>query len=100
MKKVRLAKSFDMNNGWYVRPSLDLNVTPAAGDIDVKRESRFTGVTASISSETQTMDWITYGGQAGLEFGKDNVKLGLNYSLQAGEHTTNHGVFGTFRYEF
>ena len=97
---VQFAKSFNLDNGWYVRPSLDLNVTPAAGDIDVKREVRFTGVTASASPETQTMDWITYGGQAGIEFGNDNLKLGVNYSLQAGAHTTNHGVFGTLRYEF
>ena len=75
-------------------------IAPAAGDIEVKRESRFAGVTASVSSETQTMDWIIYGGQAGLEFGNDNVKLGLNYNLQAGAHTTNYGVFGMFRDEF
>ena len=37
---------------------------------------------------------------AGLEFGKDNVRLGLNYNLEAGAHSTQHGVFATFRYEF
>ena len=97
---VQFDKSFALENNWYVKPSLDLNVTPAAGDIDVKRDIRFIGVTASASPETQTMDWITYGGQAGLEFGNDNVKLGLNYNVQLGAHTTNHGVSGSFRYEF
>ena len=97
---VQFAKSFDMNNGWYVKPSLDLSIIPAAGDIEAKRDVRFTGVSGTLSPEAQTMDWVSYSGLAGLEFGNDNVKLGLNYNLQLGAHSTNHGLFGTFRYEF
>ena len=97
---VQFAKSFDMNNGWYVKPSLDLNVIPAAGDIEAKRDVRFTGVSGTLLTEAQSMDWVSYGGQAGLEFGNDNMKLGVNYNLQLGAHSTNHGVFGTLRYEF
>lgn len=39
-------------------------------------------------------------GQAGLEFGNDQLSFGVNYQLQANEKSTAHGVFGTFRYEF
>ena len=97
---MQFAKSFEMDNGWYVKPSLDVVVTPAAGDIENKRDVRFTGVSGSLTADAQIMDWMSYGGQAGLEFGNDNMKLGVNYNLQAGAHSTNHGVFGTFRYEF
>lgn len=89
-----------MDNGWYVKPSLDLSITPAAGDVEARRDVRFTGVSGALTTEAQTMDWVSYGGQAGLEFGNDNVKLGVNYNLQLGAHSTNHGVFGTLRYEF
>ena len=49
---------------------------------------------------SQTMDYVTYGGTAGLELGRGSVKLNLNYSLEAGERSTQHGVYATFRYEF
>lgn len=97
---VQFAKSFVMDNGWYVKPSLDLSITPAAGDVEARRDVRFTGVSGALTTEAQTMDWVSYGGQAGLEFGNDNVKLGVNYNLQLGAHSTNHGVFGSLRYEF
>ena len=29
-----------------------------------------------------------------------HVKLNVNYSLEAGERSTQHGVYATFRYEF
>ena len=53
-----------------------------------------------VRPRSQTLDYVTYGGTAGLEFSKDNVKLSLNYSLDAGEKSTQHGVYATFRYEF
>ena len=30
----------------------------------------------------------------------DNMSVGVNYTLQAGQNSTGHGVFGMFRYEF
>ena len=100
----RKAESTDvwamLDSGWQVKPSLDLRVTPHAGDINARGDVRFTGVGGSATMETQTMDYVTYGGTAGLEFGKDNIKMGLNYNLEAGAHSTQHGVFATFRYEF
>ena len=97
---VTFAKSFTLDNNWYVKPSLDLRVTPNAGDINARGDVRFTGVSDLSSMKSQTMDYLTYGGTAGLEFGRDNIKIGLNYNLEAGEHSTQHGVFITFRYEF
>jgi len=97
---VAFSKDVQMENGWYVKPSLDLSVVPAAGDIKARGDVRFTGVNGSAELSTQTMDYITYMGQVGLEFGNDTVKLGVNYNLQMGAQSTAHGVFGTLRYEF
>uniref|UniRef100_UPI0013ECEF08 hypothetical protein n=1 Tax=Desulfovibrio sp. ZJ369 TaxID=2709793 RepID=UPI0013ECEF08 len=90
----------ETGNGWHFKPSLDLAVIPAAGDIEARSDVRFTGVSGTAELESQTMDYISYMGQAGLEFGNDNVSFGVNYNLQTGVHSTSHGVFGTFRYEF
>ena len=43
---------------------------------------------------------MSYTGGLGLDFGNDNLSLGVNYNIQASEHSTSHGVFGTVRYEF
>ena len=96
---VTFSKSFDAG-AWRVKPSIDLRVTPNAGDIESKVGVRFAGVSEPATMRSQTLDYVTYGGTAGLEFSKDNVKLSLNYSPDAGEKSTQHGVYATFRYEF
>ena len=73
---------------------------PAAGDIDARSDVRFTGTGTKAELDTQTMDYVSYMGQAGLEFGNDTTTLGVNYNIQLGAKSTAHGVFGTFRYEF
>ena len=97
---VVFSKEIETGNGWHFRPNLDLAVIPAAGDIKARGDVRFTGVSGSAEMETQTMDYISYMGGLGLEFGNDTTTMGVNYNIQLGAKTTAHGVFGTFRYEF
>lgn len=97
---VTFSKDFTLDSGWFFKPSLDFSVIPAAGDIKAKEEVRFTGAPAVAEMETQMMDYLTWQGGVGLEMGNDTMSFGVNYTLQAGQHTTGHGVFGSFRYEF
>ena len=97
---VAFSKQIETGNGWHFKPSLDLAVIPAAGDIDARSDVRFTGTSTKAELDTQTMDYVSYMGQAGLEFGNDTTTLGVNYNIQLGAKSTAHGVFGTFRYEF
>ena len=97
---VTFSKDIDINNGWYFRPSVDFTVIPAVGDIKAKEDVTFTGLPGAYEVETQTMDYLTWQGGLGLEFGSDNMAVGVNYTLQAGQTGTGHGIFGTFRYEF
>ena len=96
---ITFSKELEMNNDWYFKPSVDFTVIPAAGDIKAKEDVRF-GTLPSIELETQMMDYFTWQGGVGLEFGNDNMSVGVNYTLQAGQNSTGHGVFGMFRYEF
>lgn len=97
---VTFSKQVETGNGWYVKPNLDLGVLPATGDIDAKSKIRFTGTGTKAELDTRTMDYMSYTGGLGLDFGNNNLSFGLNYNIQASEHTTSHGVFGTARYEF
>ena len=97
---ITFSKELEMNNSWYFKPSLDFTVIPAAGDIKAKEDVRFTGLPYSTEMETQMMDYFTWQGGVGIEFGNENMSVGVNYTLQAGQNSTGHGVFGMFRYEF
>ena len=97
---ITFSKELEMNNDWYFKPSVDFTVIPAAGDIKAKEDVLFTGMQRSYEVETQMMDYFTWQGGLGLEFGNDNMSVGVNYTLQAGQNSTGHGVFGMFRYEF
>lgn len=97
---VTFTKDFTLDSGWSFKPSVDFSVIPAAGDIKAKSEVAFTGLPGSYEVETQMMDYLTWQGGVGLEMGNDTMSFGVNYTLQAGQHSTGHGVFGSFRYEF
>lgn len=97
---VTFTKDFTLDSGWSFKPSIDFSVIPAAGDIKAKQDVAFTGLPGSYEVETQMMDYLTWQGGVGLEMGNDTMSFGVNYTLQAGQHSTGHGVFGSFRYEF
>lgn len=97
---VTFTKDFTLDSGWSFKPSVDFSVIPAAGDIKAKQDVAFTGLPGTYEVETQMMDYLTWQGGVGLELGNDTMSFGVNYTLQAGQHTTGHGVFGSFRYEF
>lgn len=97
---VTFSKDITLDSGWFFKPSVDFSVIPAAGDIKAKSEVAFTGLPGTYEVETQMMDYLTWQGGVGLEMGNDTMSFGVNYTLQAGQHTTGHGVFGSFRYEF
>ena len=96
---ITFSKELEMNSDWYFKPSVDFTVIPAAGDIKAKQDVRFGNLPAT-EMETQMMDYFTWQGGVGLEFGNENMSVGVNYTLQAGQNSTGHGVFGMFRYEF
>ena len=97
---VTFSKDITLDSGWFFKPSVDFSVIPAAGDIKAKEDVRFTGAPAVAEMETQMMDYLTWQGGVGVQLGNDNLSFGVNYTLQAGQNTTGHGVFGNFRYEF
>ena len=97
---VSFAKAFETESGWQFKPQLDLGVIPAAGDVKAKSKARIPGVDSQAEMKMQVVDYATFDGGLGFGLGKGDFTLGLNYNLQASEHRTGHGVFGTLRYEF
>ncbi len=98
---VTFTKHVSLDRDWTVRPSVDVSVMPAAGEVKAREDIRFAGVPAVAEMETQILDWVTWKGSAGVEFARGtNTSIGLNYTLQSGQHAATHGLFATFKYEF
>ena len=97
---VTLAANLESANGWTFKPQLDLGVIPATGDVKARSKVRIPGVDSSAEMKMQVVDYLTFDGGAGFELAKGDFSVGLNYNLQASQHRTGHGVFGTLRYEF
>jgi hypothetical protein len=97
---LSFSKDIDVGKGWTFRPLLDASIIPAAGDVKTKSKSRIPGVGTSAELETQVVDYMTWQGGAGFDIKSDNLSFGINYIIQASEHRTGHGVFGTLRYDF
>ncbi|MEG2173576.1 MAG: hypothetical protein RRY29_10030 [Desulfovibrionaceae bacterium] len=79
---------------------MDLQITPAAGDVKAKNRVRVPGLDSTADLSTRVMDDFSYGGGVGFDVKKGDVSFGINYTIQASEHSTAHGVAGILRYEF
>ncbi len=86
--------------GWDVKPRLDLNVTPAAGDKKAVTKVSYAGVDAWDSMRSRVMDSVTYGGLAGVQASKGNMSFGVDYGIQAGRHERDQRVRLSFSYKF
>ncbi len=95
-----LAGRYDTASGWRISPKIDVSIVPAAGNIEAQTTVRFTGVPGEAALYTQTMDYFTAGGSAGIEFASGPFSLAATYSVQAGSKTVSQSVFGMLRYEF
>lgn len=97
---ITFAKQLDFANGWYLRPALDLAVIPTAGDHKTRTEARFTGTNTWADLRDQFRDDITWRGSLALEFGSGDLRLGLNYALDAGQKTCGQTVMGAIAWTF
>jgi len=97
---LTFSKDIATGRGWTIKPQLDLSVIPATGDVRTKSRARIPDVGSAATLETQVVDYLTWQGGVGFELKGDNLSVGINYNIQASDHRTGHGVFGTLRYEF
>lgn len=97
---VAFEMPLETKSGWRFLPKADFAVVPAAGDIRAREDVRWSGIGKSYSVSTQDMDQVSYTAQAGIECGKDNFSVSVNYALQTGFTTEGHSVFAELRWEF
>ncbi len=97
---VTLSKDFELESGWSISPKLDVGFVAAAGDLEANTEASMRGVSNTMDLTMQNVDGFAFKGGLGVDIANENMSFGLNYNIQASEHTTGHMIFANFRYEF
>ncbi|MCR5084454.1 MAG: hypothetical protein K6A65_03000 [Succinivibrionaceae bacterium] len=94
---VTLSKTF-RPEGWLLRPALDLELIPAAGDTHVR--SKLVATSAELSGKSDVIDSLSYSASAGLDAEMGNFGLGLGYGFTGSRHAKDHSVYLNARYTF
>lgn len=97
---VTFAKDYRADNGWTVKPKLDLSVVPSLGDVDATTRIRVSGISASDNITSRVMDRTSFDGTLGIDMQKGNMSFGLRYGLQKSSNQTDQAGMATFSYKF
>ncbi len=97
---VTFAKDYTTQNGWNIKPSLDLTIIPVAGDTDFAQEVSFTGVTGLATVESEIMDSVSGRAKIGVEVSKNAYYMGLDYAYQGSSNMDSHNIQATFGIKF
>ena len=97
---VTFSGNYLSNDGWTVKPKLDVSVIPVSGDKDVKTSVRVPGVNAVDSATADMMDNLSWRGMLGLEVQKGNTSFGLQAGYQKSDDAKSRGVMLSFGHQF
>ena len=88
------------DNGWKIRPNVDLSYMWAMGDTDSSMTVGLPGTTAADRLGYTVMDKGSFIGKVGLEAEKGHMTYGLSYSYQKGSDAQSNKWFVDLKYSF
>lgn len=87
-------------NGWTVKPKLDLAYIGALGDKKSETKVGVAGYSAIDEIKVNMADSSAFSGSLGVEFKKDNKTFEVGYSLYSSKHETENRGTLSFKYNF
>lgn len=87
-------------NGWTVKPKLDLAYIGALGDKKSETKVGVAGYSAIDEIKVNMVDSSAFSGSLGVEFKKDNKTFEVGYSLYSSKHETENRGTMSFKYNF
>lgn len=87
-------------NGWTVKPKLDLAYIGALGDKKSETKVGVAGYSAIDEIKVNMADSSAFSGSLGVEFKKDNKTFEVGYSLYSSKHETENKGTLSFKYNF
>ena len=97
---VTLSRNYVAENGWTVKPKLDVSVIPVGGDRDAKTKITVPGVGASDMATTEIMDSTAWSGALGVEVMKDRTRFGVRVGYQKSDDARSRGAMLTVGHQF
>ncbi len=97
---VTLSRNYVAENGWTVKPKLDVSVIPAAGDRDATTQIAVPGVGANDVTTTEIMDSTAWSGALGLDVMKDRTRFGVRVGYQKSDDARSRGAMLTVGHQF
>ena len=88
------------DNGWKIRPNVDLSYMWAMGDTDSSMTVGLPGTTAADRLGYTIMDKGSFIGKVGLEAEKGHMTYGVSYSYQKGSDAKSNKWFVDLKYSF
>lgn len=88
------------DNGWKVRPNIDLSYMWAMGDTDSSMTVGLPGTAAADRLGYTVMDSGSFIGKVGLEAEKGHMTYGVSYSYQKGSDAQSNKWFVDLKYSF
>ena len=97
---VTLSRNDVAENGWTVKPKLDVSFIPVAGDRDASTRIHVPGVGASDATTTTIMDSTGWSSSLGLDIMKDRTRFGIRAGYQKSDDARSRGAMLTVGYQF
>lgn len=88
------------DNGWKIRPNVNLSYMWAMGDTDSSMTVGLPGTTAADRLGYTVMDKGSFIGKVGLEAEKGHMMYGVSYSYQKGSDAQSNKWFVDLKYSF
>lgn len=97
---LTVSRDYVAQNGWTVKPKLDISFIPATGDRNASTRIHVPGVAASDIARTEIMDSTSWNGSLGLDVQKDRLSVGLRAAYQKSSNDRSRGFMLTINRQF
>lgn len=97
---VSLAREFQSESGYTLKPRVDFSFIATTGDTTHGTRVSMAGVNGSAWSESRLADRSAFSFSAGALLQKDSLTYGLHYDVQKSSHETAQAVSASFNLKF
>ena len=97
---VTFSRNYVAENGWTVKPKLDVSFIPVTGDRDASTRIHVPGIGASDTTTTTIMDSTGWSGSLGLDIMKDRTRFGIRVGYQKSDDARSRGAMLTIGRQF
>ena len=97
---ITLSRNYLAENGWTVKPRLDITFTAVTGDRDATTRVGIPGVGTSDVTSSDVVDSSAWSGMLGWEMAKDRTRVGVQVGYEKSDTIRSRGAMLTVAHRF